>query len=75
MPVWDKIFFLNLDNFIRVGKSFSTQFYVQVFHFPLRILWSHWNVNWRSRLKYVSGHFEIKPKYYDEYLAKDHQVC
>lgn len=68
-------FFFNLNNFIRVGKCSSTQFHVQVFHFPLRILRSHWNLNWRSRLRYVSGHFKIKLKYSDEYLAKDHLVC
>lgn len=66
------LFFFNLDNFIGAGKSLSTQFYMQAFHFPLRILRSHWILNWRSRLRYVSGHFEIKFKYSDEYLAKDH---
>lgn len=65
-------FFFNLDNFIGVGKSLSTQFYVQAFHFPLRILRSHWILNWRSRHRYVSGYFEIKLKYSNEYLAKDH---
>lgn len=65
-------FFFNLDNFIGAGNSLSTQFYVQAFHFPLRILRSHWILNWRSRLRYVSGYFEIKLKYSNEYLAKDH---